>query len=171
VHRPPQTSRSRHRGVSLVELLIGLAITAVLLAAVAIAFDGSFESYEQNQELADALHSSRVLSHQIMNRVRRSTYLNVADSGTRIEVEVPDENYQYIYEFSPEDSAVTLSRMNLDTLVTENLGTVDNVTSFTVPSSQWMSNPARLTLGMTVRVGANEATTTSSAVPRQTITF
>jgi hypothetical protein len=34
-----------------------------------------------------------------------------------------------------------------------------------------MTNPSRLTLGMTVRVGENDATTTSSAVPRQTIAF
>ncbi len=161
----------RRRGVSLIEVMIALAITAVLLTAVAAAFDASFENYSENEEMVDALQGARILTHRIMTQVRRSTYLNVTSEGRRIQVEPAGENYQYIYVHVPVNNVVILTRMDLDTLVVQDLGVVENVTSFTIPSAQWRENPARLTVSMTLRAGDNTATLTESAVPRTTINF
>jgi hypothetical protein len=121
--------------------------------------------------MIDSLQQSRILLHRIMTQARRSTYLNVTSSGRRIQVETPNDNYQYVYVHVPANNQVLLSRVNLDTLASEDLGTVDNVTIFVIPSAQWMIDPPRLTLSLTVRVSGNATNLTASAVPRQTIAF
>ncbi|MDD4889877.1 MAG: hypothetical protein PHU85_08080 [Phycisphaerae bacterium] len=166
------TIRRRARlGICLVEMLISLAITAVLLLAVGIAFNASFANYAENQEIVDSLQGSRLLMHRIMTQARRSTYLNVTSSGRRVQIETPDDDYQYIYVYVPATQTVELSRMNLASLQTEALGVVDHVTDFAIPSAQWVENPARLTISMTVRAGENDSTLSASAVPRSTIEF
>ncbi len=159
------------RGISLIEMLIALTISAVLLLAVGMAFNASFANYSENQEMVDAVQSSRLLLHRIMTQARRSTYLNVTSEGRRIQVETADDNYQYVYVYVPAENQVLLSRTNLQTLVSEDLGQVSNVTGFLIPAEQWGANPDRLTLSMTVRYGSNESTLSGSAVPRSTIEF
>lgn len=161
----------RRRGVSLIELMIALAITAVLLTAVAAAFDAGFDSYKENQQLADAVQSGRILIHRITSQARNSTYLRVNDTGYLIQIEVVGDDWQYNYLYLPDSDAVYLARMNLDTLTWETMGTVQNVTTWSIPTSQWKTNPDRLTLSLTVSQGGNTATLTGSATPRQTIAF
>jgi prepilin-type N-terminal cleavage/methylation domain-containing protein len=167
--KPP--SRTSRRGISLVEMLIALTISAVLLLAVGMAFNASFDNYAENQEMVDAVQSSRLLMHRIMTQARKSTYLNVTSEGRRIQVETADDNYQYVYVYVPAENQVLLSRINLQTLASEDLGEVSNVTGFSIPSEQWGENPDRLTLSMTVRYGGNQSTLSGSAVPRSTIEF
>lgn len=161
----------RRRGVSLIELMIALAITAVLLTAVAAAFDAGFDSYKENQQLADAVQSGRILIHRITSQARNSTYLRVNSTGHLIQVEVVGDDWQYNYLYLPDSDAVYLARMNLDTLTWETMGTVQNVTTWSIPTSQWKTNPDRLTLSLTVSQGGNTASLTGSATPRQTIAF
>lgn len=166
----PLPLRGRN-GICLVEMLLALAITAVLLLAVGMAFDASFSNYAENQQIVDAQQGARLLMHRIMTQARRSSYLNVTSSGRRIQIEMPDDNYQHIYVYVESERTVQLSRMNLDTLEVEALGEVANVTQFTIPSAQWTANPDRLTLSMTLTHGQNSTTLSTSAVPRSTIAF
>lgn len=162
---------ARYRGIGLIEMLIALSISAVLLLAVGMAFQASFSNYAENQQIVEATQDTRLVLHRLMTQARRSSYLNVSYQGRMIQVETPDDDYQYIYTYVPADCRILLSRMNMTTRATESIGTVDNVTNFVVPSAQWVENPARLTLSMTIRCGSNESTLTGSAVPRSTISF
>jgi len=57
-------------GLSMVEILIALAIAALLLTATAVAFDAAFKSYRSNYEMSIAGVSSRNALYQICSTIR-----------------------------------------------------------------------------------------------------
>src|SRR5687767_251306 len=63
-------SARRRRGATLVEMLIGLSITAALLTATAVAMDASLKSYQVNQEQASLLQRARTSVHRLLSAVR-----------------------------------------------------------------------------------------------------
>ncbi len=66
--------RTRHRrGVSLIELLLALAITAMLLTATMVAIDVCFRSYATAAEMASAQAVTRIVTHRLLTLIRTST--------------------------------------------------------------------------------------------------
>lgn len=63
----------RSRGLSLVELLIALAITAMLLTATMVALDASFKAYADSAEQASAQASTRMVTSRLLTLIRTST--------------------------------------------------------------------------------------------------
>lgn len=61
------------RGVSLVELLLALAISAMLLTAVMVALDASFHAYAVAAESATTQASTRLMTHRLLTLLRTST--------------------------------------------------------------------------------------------------
>ena len=47
------------RGFTIVELLLALAVTSILLAAVAVAFNASVINYRENEDIFTAVNSAR----------------------------------------------------------------------------------------------------------------
>ena len=71
-----QTRRSISRkaaGLSLVEMLISLAITALLLTATVVAIDASFRAYAAAAESASTQTSTRLVVHRLLSLMRTST--------------------------------------------------------------------------------------------------
>jgi prepilin-type N-terminal cleavage/methylation domain-containing protein len=66
----PFTISTRRRGVTLVELLISLAISAALLSATGIAIDASFKAYSANQITTELTQRTRVALHRILSELR-----------------------------------------------------------------------------------------------------
>ncbi|WP_432799138.1 PulJ/GspJ family protein [Poriferisphaera sp. WC338] len=63
----------RQRGLSLVEMLISLAITAMLLTATMVATDASFKAYASAAESASTQTSTRMVINRLLTMVRTST--------------------------------------------------------------------------------------------------
>jgi len=61
------------RGVSMVELLLALAISAMLLTATVLAVDASFQSYAVAAESASTQTQTRMVAHRVMMLIRNST--------------------------------------------------------------------------------------------------
>lgn len=77
----PTRGMRRHRsGVGLAELLIGLAIAAALLTAVAAAVDGSFKAYAINQEQTSLIQQARLALHQMTASIRTAETHSPAES-------------------------------------------------------------------------------------------
>lgn len=72
---PPHRARRpfHRRGLSLVEMLVSLAITAVLLTATMVAIDASFRAYAAATETASRQTSMRLVVNRLMTLVRTST--------------------------------------------------------------------------------------------------
>lgn len=63
----------RARGLSLVEMLVSLAITALLLTATMVAVDASFRAYAAAAETASKQTATRLTTHRLITLVRTST--------------------------------------------------------------------------------------------------
>lgn len=75
-----QTSTINHpvsaRGFTLVECLISLAITAMLLAAVATAFNASIISYGENEDMFWTINSARQALARMTSEFRTAGYVD-----------------------------------------------------------------------------------------------
>ncbi len=62
--------RPTRRGFNLIEMLIALAITATLLAAVMVALHASFMAYQSTTELASTHTIGRLVMHRMLTLIR-----------------------------------------------------------------------------------------------------
>jgi len=80
--RIPPCSRSRTHcraaGLSLVEVLISLAIVAMLLTATGIAFDAALKNYKINHDMASVSVSARNALYQMTSTIRSAWNLDPA---------------------------------------------------------------------------------------------
>lgn len=65
--------RAFRRGLSLVELLLSLAITAMLLTATMVALDVSFHAYADAAEQASTQAATRMITNRLLTLLRTST--------------------------------------------------------------------------------------------------
>jgi prepilin-type N-terminal cleavage/methylation domain-containing protein len=65
-------SLRKRRGVGLIELLLALAISAMLLTATAVAVDASFKAYANNQEQSSLLQQARMALNRMVTSIRTS---------------------------------------------------------------------------------------------------
>ena len=57
-------------GFTIAELLIALAITGILLAAVAVAFNASFTNYRENEDIFKSINKARQVLFRITTQIR-----------------------------------------------------------------------------------------------------
>ena len=76
MHSHSTTTRvrsSRHRGLSLIEMLLALAISAMLLTATMVALDASFKAYADAAEQASSQTATRMITQRLITMIRTST--------------------------------------------------------------------------------------------------
>ena len=80
---------SRAAGLSLTEVLISLAIVALLLTATGIAFDAALDNYKINHDMASVSVAARNALYQMTSTIRSAWNLDPAtDPGYEIDVPV-----------------------------------------------------------------------------------
>ncbi len=107
--------RRRCRGLSLVEILISLAITALLLIATATAFDAALKSYKANHDLAMVSVSARNSLHQMCSLMRSAwndpdvATIDVSTDGTECSfTDASDRDIIYRYDADQQRMEVNL---------------------------------------------------------------
>ena len=70
----------RRRGLAVAEMLIALAISGMVLAAVAYSVDTCFRAYSINQEQSDLMQRSRLAMHRILTAIRTTDAHEPADT-------------------------------------------------------------------------------------------
>jgi len=81
-----------HRGFTIVEMLIALAITAILLTAIAVAFNASIINYNENQNIFKAINQARQALSRITTEVRTGIVNPNNISATSCEVWCDDNS-------------------------------------------------------------------------------
>ena len=89
-----------HRtGFTLVELLLALAITAILLTAVALAFNASVINYRENEDIFKAINSARQSLFRITSQLRTARAVDdTAPANECSMITAAGENITYRYD-------------------------------------------------------------------------
>lgn len=92
-------TKYRHCGFTLAEVLIALAITAILLTAIAVAFNASVINYSENEDIYKAVNSARQAVFRITSQLRTATAADPnAPSNECTLITANGENLTYRYD-------------------------------------------------------------------------
>jgi type II secretory pathway pseudopilin PulG len=153
--------RKFQRGLSLVEALIALSITAMLLTSVAAAFHASTAAIEMNDQFYRASQAARVSLNQIMTGVRK------CQSG------VVDTSTLTLTTETGQDRTYSLSGTNL--MMTLVLPGDTTPSSFKLASNiktlKFDTDGKSISMLVTVAVGTNEVTLCGSGFPRRLVVY
>jgi prepilin-type N-terminal cleavage/methylation domain-containing protein len=92
------------RGFNLVEMLIALAITAALLAAVMVALDASFMAYQTTTEVASTHTIGRLVMHRILALIRTGVEFTPVPNDPRETIRKSD----YLDVLTPDGDVVSI---------------------------------------------------------------
>jgi Tfp pilus assembly protein PilW len=89
--QPTPPDRGRH-GLSIVEVMISLTISAFLLVAVAAAYNASANAVEMNDRFFRATQAGRVTLNQLLTEIRRADHVYCAPSYDSIIITRPAQS-------------------------------------------------------------------------------
>jgi prepilin-type N-terminal cleavage/methylation domain-containing protein len=118
----------RRTGFTLVELLLALAITAILLTAVALAFNASVINYRENEDIFKAINSARQTLFRITSQLRTATAVDPAAPANECSmITAAGEDITYRYD----NTARVLYLITNDDLTDDDYVLCSNVNSVT----------------------------------------
>jgi len=99
-------------GFTLAEVLISMVILAVLLTAVAAAFDASMKNYKDNEAISKTMNAARAALLRITNDIRTAREVRVNAEHTECEIDTIRDGeavtYRYRYQYDAEKEEGTL---------------------------------------------------------------
>jgi len=173
----PSDARSGNRscpGFSLVEVMISLAISAMLLAAVAAAFSASTAAVENNDQFFRASQSARVALNLMLTEIRRCNAVNVP-SATRIDMITADlQDLSFVYTYDSTRQTGKLMLIKNDTGAQYTLA--DHVAAMTFANDTALgagnvTYVARVAIAMNVENKDNQVRLAGSAAPRRVLVY
>jgi len=96
------STQKNKAGFTIVELLISLAITVLLLTAVAVAFNASAMNYKENKSIFDTVNSARQALYRITTELRTAEAVDstTADNLCTLLRDPNDAGITYSYDNS-----------------------------------------------------------------------
>lgn len=167
-------ARSRQTGFSLVELLIAMALLALLMVSIATAVHASFKSYETNERIAAATQATRTVLGRMMQEVRTAS--DVECTSMELTIYPPeDDSSADKLQYSLEAGALIYRRwVGTSVSVHTLLGGDDDVTvnSFTVfaetdDDGEGGTIVKSVTVSLSISVGDETLPVTTSAALRK----
>ena len=169
---------SRRRGLSLIEVLMALALTAMLLTAAGMAFNVSADSVQANDEFFRASQAARISMHQILTQIRRGSVQMTWDPHW-VRLTTAPESGQTVgdditYFYSPTTKQLKL--ITNDVTTDPDYVLANNVTDMTfgVDNDKDYNNAdcvSRVTVMIKVKVGKNEVLLSGAAAPRKNLLY
>ena len=106
--------RRRSAGMTLPELLVGLAIGALMLAAIATAFDAGLKSYAVNQDMTIAGRSARNVMNRMAGSIRSAwndpaiNAIVISEAGDECSLLDADDR-EVVYWYDSEENELEMS--------------------------------------------------------------
>ncbi len=172
------------RGFTIVECLIGLAISAVLLTAVAVAFNASITNYRDNEDMFWSMNNARQALARMTSEIRVAGYLNeaaVPPEWYGVDTDAPSNKCTFwtanqellSYEFRDATYADPACRNKLYLVkeaTHEEFLLCDNVVNATftkTPCSLPAGDARSVEISLTVRSGQSQRTLAAAVVVRR----
>ena len=165
---PKHLIKKSRQGLSLAEVMISLAISAMLLTAVAAAFSASSEAIEQNDTFFRASQAARVSMNQILTEVRRANPVDAVNSKANDLAMVGHDGNprDYIY-----DAASKKLKLDTHTPGKPQYTLASNCTNATFTYDIVSGQVMRVSVTIIVQVDRNTIRLTGSAAPRKVQTW
>jgi prepilin-type N-terminal cleavage/methylation domain-containing protein len=155
-----------NKGFTLVECLIGLAISALLLAAVAVAFNASVVSYGENEDMFWALNNARQAMTRMTSQLRTGHTVNPTPDANEVSF-FTAANEDITYEFRSAQQRLYLIKnaTNQEYMLCDNV--VD--ASFTKTMTDDGTDCKSVQISLTVQSGDTRRTLSAAAVVRRNL--
>ncbi len=108
------------RGFTLVECLIGLAISAILLAAVAVAINASAVNYGENEDMFRAINGARQALARMTSQIRTGRDFDITAPANRCSF-FTSANVDTTYEYRSADQKLYLTQNSTDYVLCDNV--------------------------------------------------
>ncbi len=152
-------------GFTIVELLISLALLAMIMAAVGVAVHASAMNYNANENIFAAMSTARQATMRITTDLRTSQGVSDADPSNQCSM-VTADGRDITYRFNPADNILYMDINSGGSAGSYVL--CRNVTAMTFTRTPAAGDPARnVRISMTVTVGGVSQTVASAAVIRR----
>lgn len=158
---PHSVTAFRRRGLSLVEVLISLAITAMLLTAVSTAYVASAQAIEINDQFFRASQAARVSVTRISSELRKCRSGTLYGDDTLELITASGEKHTYKH-----DAVNKWLTLTLDLPVPRTHKLASNV-----EKAEFFSNGKSVTVNIVVAVGTNKVALNGSAIPRRAVEY
>ena len=103
------------------ELLLAVALVAVLLAAIAVATNASLTAYEENVESASLSQTARVMEARIRREIRTAESIDPAAQSNRLAYFQPGDANEYVYEYTSATRTLVFQRKKGTTTVSQTI--------------------------------------------------
>ena len=150
-----------HRGLSLAEAMISLAISAVLLTAIGAAYHASTSAINMNDQFYRATQAARVSLNQILDQVRRCQ--SGAVDTTSLDL-TTDSGQQRTYALDGTNLTMTFTPPGA--LAPSTYKIASNLKTL-----QFSTDGKSISMLVTIGVGSNQVTLCGSAFPRRLVSY
>ncbi len=154
------------RGFTIVECLIGLAISAILLAAVAAAFSASLTNYRENEATYEMINGARQALTRMTSQLRTGHSVQTMEATTQCSF-FTAANEDITYLFRSADKKLYL-RMNATSQEYVLCSNVVNA-AFTRTLTDGALDCKSVQISLTVENGGRQQTLSAAAVMRQNL--
>lgn len=154
------------RGFTIIECLLGLAISAVLLTAVAVAFNASAINYRENEDMFWTMNNARQALARMTSQLRTGSLVQpTAPSHQCSFFTAANENVTYDWRSAERRLYVTMNATN------QSYKLCDNVTaaSFTKIPTDDGTDCKGVQISLTVQSGHFQRTLAAAAVVRRNL--
>ncbi len=168
---PTDSQRQSHThraGFTVVECLIGLAISAMLLTALAVAFQASVINYGENEDMYETMNNARQALTRMTSQLRTGYAVDPVAASNRCNFfTATNENISYLFN-STDGKLYLITNSDGKQYVLCN-----NVTgaTFTKTPTDNGSDCKSVQISLTVRSGDIQRTVAAAAVIRRNLAF
>jgi Tfp pilus assembly protein PilW len=169
-------SRASH-GLSIVEVLISLAISALLLTGVAAAYNASASAVESNDRFFRATQAARVTMNQLLTEIRRAESVLCEPGNGSIIITRPqadrltdEQSREYRYDATSKKITLRIFYKNASNVTWSSpaYSLASNVESATFgPPDLVGGAETRIPLALDVKIDANTVRLSGSSSPRR----
>jgi len=166
-----QNKMDNRSALTLAEMLIVLAITAILLAAVAVAFNASVISYRENENAFKAINSARQALFRITTQLRTAVAVDPNAASNECSLITADGNEDITYRYNSADKKLYL--ITNDNPSDKDYVLCDNVIAITFTKNTFVRDAVvyvkSVQMSMTVQSGNLRKTLVAAAVVRKNL--
>ncbi len=155
-------------GFTIVELLIALAISGMLLTAVALAFQSSMMNYTENEDIFKTINGARQALCRITTQLRTAKYVNDLAPSNQCSLVTPDEQ-TITYDYRDAEDKLYLVTGGNDYLLCENVTAMTFDANDTFIDGDGFVNVKSVKISMTVKNGDIENTISAAAAIRRNL--